>query len=280
MRIRTVVIIVVLAILATALTVYAGTAGSLEPADPPGSTSSYTLEDIYRRLDTGAATTQSTFTEPGSGPGTGTMHTLNDVMAIAPSLNDRSGATAADVVSGKTFWGLTVSGWGLQTGTAATNPDPPCFDNTNRYADCGNGTVHDQATNLIWTKDATCWNIQVDYATANNLAAGLEDGDCGLTDGSSPGDWRLPTKEEWEATVAEAVRQNCTYPALTNIPGTDCFDVGPEPFFSVHSTYLRWSSTANDQNPNNAWAVAMSDGNTFTVLRTGTGPFAWPVRGP
>jgi hypothetical protein len=27
-------------------------------------------------------------------------------------------------------------------------PDPPCFDNTNRYVNCGNGTVTDTATGL------------------------------------------------------------------------------------------------------------------------------------
>lgn len=39
-------------------------------------------------------------------------------MALVPAI-DAAGATAGDVMTGKTFWGLTVAGWGLQTGTLA-----------------------------------------------------------------------------------------------------------------------------------------------------------------
>jgi hypothetical protein len=207
----------------------------------------YTLEQIYDRLDTGAeATKMTSFTEPQAGPGP-TGRTLDEVYGLAALVG---------------------------------NPDPPCFDNTNRYADCGNGTVHDQATNLIWLKRANCWNQQVDYATANNLAAGLNDGECDLTDGSSPGDWRLPTKEEWEAMVAEAVSQGCTGPALVNTPGTDCYDVGPQPFTHVQSSYLYWSSTAIDANPLNGWSVVMNSGDMWPIMRTNSVNLVWPVRAP
>ncbi|NIO68244.1 MAG: hypothetical protein GTN71_04110, partial [Anaerolineae bacterium] len=53
--------------------------GTLDSPGPPESTLSYTLEDIYNRLDTGAAGTQSTFTEPSSGPTSGTGHTLDEI---------------------------------------------------------------------------------------------------------------------------------------------------------------------------------------------------------
>ena len=36
------------------------------------------------------------------------------------------------------------------------NPDPPCFDNTTRYVNCGNGTVTDTATGFMWLQDAGC----------------------------------------------------------------------------------------------------------------------------
>ncbi len=93
-------------------------AGKLAPTSPPASTSSYTLNDIYNRLDAGTTGSQSTFTEPGNGPGSSTMYTLNDIMGVAPVIDTINGATAADVISGKTFWGLgTGEAWGLQTGT-------------------------------------------------------------------------------------------------------------------------------------------------------------------
>ena len=75
--------------------------------------------------------------------------------------------------------------------------------------DCGNGTVTDTVTGLIWLKQADCLGVH-DWAAANRAAAGLKDGDCGgLTDKSSPGDWRLPTKDEWSATIARAVALGC-----------------------------------------------------------------------
>jgi hypothetical protein len=87
------------------------------PPGPPETTSSYTLEDIYDRLATGAAGTQVTFTEPTSGPTVGTGHTLDEIMAVAPQVDDTDGATAAQVLSGETYWSLRSWAWGLQAGT-------------------------------------------------------------------------------------------------------------------------------------------------------------------
>ncbi|MBT3313666.1 MAG: hypothetical protein HN390_03540 [Anaerolineae bacterium] len=120
-RIRKVAIplplVIVIALFSTALGVYAAT-GTTDSPDTPANTNSYTLKDIYQRLDAGTTASQSTFTEPAAGPGTGTMHTLNDIMGISPAL-DASGATTAEVKEGQTFWGLTDGEWGLQTGTYA-----------------------------------------------------------------------------------------------------------------------------------------------------------------
>ena len=68
-------------------------AGGLDPANPPASTSSNTLEDIYARLDTGAAPAPSTWSEPSAGPGS-TGHTLQEVMDIAPAVDASAAAPA------------------------------------------------------------------------------------------------------------------------------------------------------------------------------------------
>ncbi|MBI5591017.1 MAG: DUF1566 domain-containing protein [Deltaproteobacteria bacterium] len=94
-------------------------AGSLDPPGAPGATSSYSLEDIYSRLNIGTAGPPGTFTEPSAGPTAGTMHTLNEIMGKAPVV-DAGGASAGDVMAGKTFWGLTSGGWGPRIGTLAT----------------------------------------------------------------------------------------------------------------------------------------------------------------
>ena len=102
----------------------AAVAGELDsPAAPdaPGS-AMYTLEDLYNRLDSGAegAKRIGPFAEPGAGPAS-TGHSLDEVMAKAPQVDETDGAATAHVLFGKTFWGLlSGGGWGLLTGTMPT----------------------------------------------------------------------------------------------------------------------------------------------------------------
>jgi hypothetical protein len=114
-----IVLSVVAAMAAVAVVVSAGNPDN--PPGPPETTSWYTLEHIYDRLTTGAAGTQITFTEPTEGPSTGTMYTLNEIMSVAPAVDDVDGAAPAEVAAGKTFWGLRSSAWATQTGTMANN---------------------------------------------------------------------------------------------------------------------------------------------------------------
>lgn len=174
-------------------------------------------------------------------------------------------------------------------GTTAARADGPCFDNVNRYVDCGNGTATDAVTGLIWLKQSDCLANNT-WAAANQAAAGLKDGDCGLTDKSSPGDWRLPTKAEWEETVQHAVDYlSCKVgqsggPSLTNDAGTACYAIGPSSFAGVVSA-LYWSSTTIAQNPDFAFFIDTSNGRVltgFTFNPWVTKLFAlrvWPVRG-
>ena len=160
-------------------------------------------------------------------------------------------------------------------------PAAPCIEKTARYVDCGNGTVTDTVTGLIWIKTADCV-VATNWAEANRAAAGLQAGNCNLTDGSAPGDWRLPTRAEWEATRARAVALGCTgdkAPALTNDAGDGCLSVGPSAFTGV-AAGLYWSSSSvgANANPTRAWFANLIHGfvgfnllpNTFRV---------WPVRG-
>ena len=97
-------------------------AGNLNaPAAPDAAGSAmYTLQDLYNRLNAGTAGVPrpGAFAEPAAGPGS-TMHTLTEIMNRMPAL-DANGATVADVLSGKTFWGLTSGAWGAKTGSMVT----------------------------------------------------------------------------------------------------------------------------------------------------------------
>ena len=132
-----VVLSVLIATTVIALVVSAGNPGT--PSGPPETTSSYTLEAIYNRLVTGEAGTQITFTEPISGPMVGTGHTLDEIMSVAPSVDDTNGATQTQVLSGMTAWGLTGAGWGLMTGTMV--------------AASGNATAADVLTGKTFSND-------------------------------------------------------------------------------------------------------------------------------
>ncbi|NOR68277.1 MAG: DUF1566 domain-containing protein [Methylomarinum sp.] len=95
----------------------AGTLDSPGAVTDPAS-AMYRINDIYNRLDSGAAGIKRTtiFTEPSAGP-SATGHDLNEVMAKAPTVDDIDGASATEVTTGKKYWGLTSGNWGLQTGT-------------------------------------------------------------------------------------------------------------------------------------------------------------------
>jgi hypothetical protein len=74
--------------------------------------------DLYLRLTTGAMGSQSTFTEPTTPPGTGTMATVDEIMAAAPAVDDTDGSQPDEVLAGRTYWSLRSGGaWGTQTGT-------------------------------------------------------------------------------------------------------------------------------------------------------------------
>ena len=115
-------VLTALVLLASFVGTLSASSGTLDPGTPPGTTASYTLEDIYARLNNGTAGVQQTgFTEPNTGPGSGTMHTLNDIMGKAPALDPSNGASADRVLTGKTFWGLTAGQWGVMSGTMPDN---------------------------------------------------------------------------------------------------------------------------------------------------------------
>ena len=102
-----------------------------------------------------------------------------------------------------------------------------------------------------------------------------------MTDGSSPGDWRLPTYPEWYAMVVRAVVLQCFTPSLTNDAGTACYGSGAGASITgVATDYGYWSSTADEVEPSKAHFVNLNNGDNGSVagkvITTGR---VWPVRG-
>jgi hypothetical protein len=199
-------------------------------------------------------------------------------LVIAPAGPTLASMKTTGVGAGSKFQGTPATkstSAGKSENATRTSAAPSCVDKTKRYVDCGNGTVADSVTGLIWLKQSDCLS-SADWETAKKAAAGLKNGDCMLTDGSSPGDWRLPTQAEWEATMEKALALSCTGPTLTNDAGTACITAGPTSFAGVQADYY-WSSTTMEGNPH-AWFGDLDHGHLLHGNLSNS-LLVWPVRG-
>ncbi len=179
----------------------------------------------------------------------------------------------------------------LQTGASSCRNQT-----TNIYVDCGNGTVTDNRTGLVWLKNANCFG-NVTWERAMEAVGGLSDldpafceewgipagpCDCGLSDGSSPGEWRLPSASEWRTMISDALGQggdpNCivTPPTITNDSGKGCWVSGPSSFSGVLK-YFYWSCTTDTGWTDYAWGVVLTGFVAFDS-KANKG-LVWPVRG-
>ena len=145
----------------------AASAGSLDALAAPNDADSamLTLQDLYYRLNDGSAGIKrgTGFAEPASAPTTGTMWTLDAIMAKMPAVDDSNGAAAANVLEGKTFWGLTSGEWGLQTGTVAAGADVTGAD----------GAISFDIPNGLYSGHKTCTATDTDL-TADNVKSGID----------------------------------------------------------------------------------------------------------
>ncbi len=249
------VLSIVAALAAVALVVSAGNPNT--PPGPPETTSSYTLEHIYERLSTGAAGTPITFTEPISGPTVGTMHTLDEIYDLI----------------GKRAWipktGQTISYTVGDDGDLETGVD---WVASTRFITGTTGVVTDTLTGFVWLENANCLAFfsgdstgQNDRSWSQALTAtnSLASGYCGLTDGSSAGDWRLPNVRELQSLVDYGEY---------DLPLPD-----GHPFIAVQ--YPRyWSSTSAAQDDGDAWYLELDNGSVGINDKTGT-YYVWSVRG-
>jgi hypothetical protein len=256
MRIRRISLIIVaslvVALLALAsvfsvFTVWAGDPDSpAGPTDPAGQM--YTLEQIYDRLSgNGNATKMTSFTEPSSGPPTGTMHTLDEIYELAwPARVPKTGQTKCYDTSG-TEISCTGTGQDGEYQKGVTWPSP-------RFTGNGTGVITDTLTRLMWAENANLdgtktWNNAIDYC--NGLSLG------GYTD------WRLPNVRE----LFSLIDVSQYIPALPS----------GHPFDKVQSYYY-WSSTTYASYTSYAWYVDLYYGDVDSVDKANT-YYVWPVRG-
>lgn len=141
-----------------------------------------------------------------------------------------------------------------------------------RFTDRDDGTVIDNLTGLIWLKDANCFG-GANWADAINAARTLQNGDCGLSDGSSIGWWRLPNLRELMSLINYAYRN----PALSNAAGTGQWQDG-DPFTNVLGYgYKYWSSTTSVYRVTDAWEITIDTG-WYGAGGKDDDSYVWPVR--
>lgn len=157
--------------------------------------------------------------------------------------------------------------------------DPPCHggDGTfDRFVDCGNGTVTDTATGLVWLQNPGCFLSKETWWSANATAEALGDGQCGLTDGSSAGDWRLATRDEWQVIIDQAISNGCSFPYLPDTQGEGCCSTNPCVFIGFEVDDY-WTSSTNAANPNGAWGANVDEGLNSSGNKS-IPLWVWPVR--
>ena len=134
-----------------------------------------------------------------------------------------------------------------------------------RFTDNLDGTVTDNLTGLIWLKDANCFGLKV-WAKALSDANTLNSGECGLTDGSVEGDWRLPNVREMQSLI-DYGRYNPALPSGHPFTGVQ----------GVESSFY-WASTTLAVGTPFAWGVDLGNGDVYNHTKAFT-YYVWPVRG-
>lgn len=144
---------------------------------------------------------------------------------------------------------------------AGSIPDP-------RFVDNKDGTVTDCLTGLIWLKNTNCFGM-MDWQGAMLAAKRLKEGDCGpdpalvLSDGSSAGNWRLPTMSEL-CTLIDFRRRDPAFPSGH--------------LFSAVPQGYHWSATTLDHYSGMAWIVYFESGTTCYEAVANQAGHILPVR--
>jgi Protein of unknown function (DUF1566) len=100
--------------------------------------------------------------------------------------------------------------------------------------------VSDQLTGLVWLKNAACI-APANWASAVTDANQLATGQCGLSDGSSAGEWRLPNLIELDSLIDAAASAPAVSPTNVSNPkkAARLFQAAPP----RHNTRVRASYT-------------------------------------
>ncbi len=155
----------------------------------------------------------------------------------------------------------------LQKGAPLTSP---------RFIDKGDGTLVDTVTGLTWLKRANC--ISGGWANVLTTINTLAGGQCGLTDGSTSGQWRLPNRREMLSLSDRAP----TFPQADYFNGKAQGGAGPVTGPVIFENFIAfkyyWTSTTDATDATQAWTLFSCDFGVYNVSKGDTQQYALAVR--
>ena len=136
-----------------------------------------------------------------------------------------------------------------------------------RMLDNGNGTVTDSVT--AWLKQANCINATWSGAVAAVNA--LASGQCGLTDGSTAGSWRMPNRKEMESLADRAQNNQADAFDWTWTSSNPTIPSMNANFSNFVQFQYYWTSTTNASLTTEAWTVFSCDFGVYDTAKSNTG---------
>jgi hypothetical protein len=137
-----------------------------------------------------------------------------------------------------------------------------------RFIDREDGTIVDTMTGLVWLKQSDC--IHGNWSDALSAVNSLTSGRCGLEDGSTAGQWRMPNRNEMLSLSDRAQTNMAQYfdYAYLNKDGS----IFQSPIFAsyIEAQYY-WTSTTDASDPTEAWTVYSCDFGVYDIPKTAIG---------
>lgn len=143
-----------------------------------------------------------------------------------------------------------------------------------RFVDDGDGTVTDTLTGLVWLKRGDC--LHDTWTGVLGAVATLASGQCGLTDGSNAGAWRIPNRAELLSLADRALDNHAADWARTYRDESGAIERLPV-FTNFVSDQYYWTSTTNAASPVTAWTIFSCDFGVYETAKSSVG-YALAVR--
>lgn len=182
-----------------------------------------------------------------------TQYNYTELSGTTLKQNVSSPYTLTGLTNGVTYYLTVATETAAGEGLSAAVTTTPAFV---RFTANSDGTVTDHGKGLLLLKNANCFGAK-SWTEAVDAVVFLAHGQCGLTDNSKPGQWRMLTKDE----------SSILFDAKTDAA-----------FTAIQTSGSYWSSTSDTTIPSNAWSISLSSGSVTNGINTNT-YYVWPVRG-